>query len=372
VEKRIILQDVATAFLSAESRAHFNVQSYHFSSTSFFFEHVTRCRRHKRLLELSLDTGELSVAFEESSDTFVDVRPKHKAIYRWLSRDRVVFSSERSGWNHLYVFDKRTQVTSALTTGDMVVRGLASMKTIHGDGFECEVEVSGNFSDGNDDYDPYDIHQLHIIVSSDGALIQAARPLTRKLDYGTHLLEWCPSFSRTHYIDTWSRGDMFPAVQLCSLNDGVIQTLPGGDELYHRLSAEKMWPQLSERFSALDRNNDMRIYGTITRPSHFDNDAKYPIIEHIYAGQCGHKARKAFSWWPEDMIQDLAELGFIVVVIDGLGTGNRSKAFLDTSFQNIQDGGFLDRRAWITAAAAVYPQMDLTRVGIYGTSSGTV
>ncbi|MEZ6120753.1 MAG: S9 family peptidase [Pirellulaceae bacterium] len=66
----------------------------------------------------------------------------------------------------------------------------------------------------------------------------------------------------------------------------------------------------------------------------------------------------------------MAELGFIVVQIDGMGTSHRSKAFHDVCWQNIGDAGFPDRRLWIQAAAEKYPQMDLERIGIFGGSAG--
>jgi dipeptidyl aminopeptidase/acylaminoacyl peptidase len=70
-------------------------------------------------------------------------------------------------------------------------------------------------------------------------------------------------------------------------------------------------------------------------------------------------------------MQTLAELGFIVVQIDGMGTNWRSKAFHDVAWKNLADAGFPDRIAWIKAAAATHPQMDISRgVGIYGTSAG--
>lgn len=363
--ERIILQNL---FLNSEHRGHFNVQSFHFSSSSFFFEYVTRCRRFKRLIKVTLSSGKPSVSFEEESDTFLDVRPKHKAIHRWLRDDKLLFASERSGWNHLYLFDARTGLTTAITTGDMVVRGLCRIQDIKIDGldcFECVVEVSGNFSDGKVDYDPYYIHQLSVTFSDDKVLKVVS--LTHKQDYGTHELTWSPS--RVHFVDLWSRVDKFPVVQLSSGNSEVMHVMSTGEHLFELLSAERAYQYHYERFSALDRNSNFRIFGIIIRPSYFDENAVYPVIEYIYSGPSDHTVCKPFDWGQNEH-QALAELGFIVVVIDGLGTGSRSKKFLDASFQNIMDGGFMDRRAWIGAAATVYPQMDLSRVGIYGTSTG--
>jgi len=115
----------------------------------------------------------------------------------------------------------------------------------------------------------------------------------------------------------------------------------------------------------------------IVRPRSFDPSKKYPVVENIYAGPHGSFVPKTF--WPFGFqsggdkvigMQSMADLGFVVVQIDGMGTLNRSKAFHDVAWKNIADAGFPDRILWIKAAAAKYPYMDLTRVGIYGTSAG--
>jgi len=95
---------------------------------------------------------------------------------------------------------------------------------------------------------------------------------------------------------------------------------------------------------------------------------RYPVVEKIYAGPHGAHVPKGFRAWREP--QALAELGFVVVQIDGMGTNWRSKAFHDVCWQNLKDAGFPDRIAWLKAAAKKYNYLDLTRVGIYGGSAG--
>jgi dipeptidyl aminopeptidase/acylaminoacyl peptidase len=123
-----------------------------------------------------------------------------------------------------------------------------------------------------------------------------------------------------------------------------------------------------ERFVAKGRDGTTDIYGVIFRPSHFDPSRSYPIIEEIYAGPHGAFAPKAFG--PETKLQKMAELGFIGVQIDGMGTNHRGKKFHDVCWKNLGDSGFPDRILWIKAAAEKYPSMDLSRVGIYGGSAG--
>jgi dipeptidyl aminopeptidase/acylaminoacyl peptidase len=127
--------------------------------------------------------------------------------------------------------------------------------------------------------------------------------------------------------------------------------------------------KLPEPFVAKGRDGVTDIWGVIVRPVNFDPAKKYPVIENIYAGPHGSFVPKNFKPVASGMHQ-LAELGFIVVQIDGMGTSNRSKAFHDVCWKNLKDAGFPDRILWIEAAAKKYPYMDINRVGIYGTSAG--
>jgi dipeptidyl aminopeptidase/acylaminoacyl peptidase len=121
-----------------------------------------------------------------------------------------------------------------------------------------------------------------------------------------------------------------------------------------------------EVFKAKGRDGATDIWGVIYRPTNFDASKKYPVVETIYAGPQGSFVPKTFS----ATAQPLADLGFIVVQIDGMGTNNRSRAFHDVAWQNLADAGFPDRILWHKAVAAKYPWYDISRVGVYGTSAG--
>jgi dipeptidyl aminopeptidase/acylaminoacyl peptidase len=126
--------------------------------------------------------------------------------------------------------------------------------------------------------------------------------------------------------------------------------------------------QRPERFVAKGRDGRTDIHGVIVRPSSFDPAKKYPVIEYIYAGPHDFFAPKDF--FVRSIMTDMAELGFVVVQLDGMGTNWRSKAFHDVCWKNLADSGFPDRIAWLKAAAATRPWLDLTRVGIFGGSAG--
>ena len=168
-----------------------------------------------------------------------------------------------------------------------------------------------------------------------------------------------------YYVDTYSRIDMPPAMELRRTNDsGLVTTLERG-EITELVKAGWKPPEV---FVAKGRDGTTDIWGIIIRPSRFDPSKKYPVIENIYAGPQGSFVPKSFFAY--NQMQSQAELGFIVVQIDGMGTSNRSKAFHDVAWKNLGDAGFPDRILWHKAVAAKYPYYDITRVGIYGGSAG--
>ena len=126
--------------------------------------------------------------------------------------------------------------------------------------------------------------------------------------------------------------------------------------------------KMPEVFVSKARDGVTDIWGIIIKPTNFDPAKKYPVIENIYAGPQGSFVPKTLS--TQGGMMALAELGFIVVQVDGMGTANRSKAFHDVAWKNLGDAGFPDRIIWHKAIAAKYPWYDITRVGIYGTSAG--
>lgn len=104
------------------------------------------------------------------------------------------------------------------------------------------------------------------------------------------------------------------------------------------------------------------------RPAVFDPTARYPVLEHVYAGPHGHHAPARFEFLEQE--HELANLGFVVVLADGMGTNHRGQQFHDVCWKDLRDAGFPDRIAWLRAVAATRSWMDLTRVGIYGGSAG--
>jgi dipeptidyl aminopeptidase/acylaminoacyl peptidase len=167
-------------------------------------------------------------------------------------------------------------------------------------------------------------------------------------------------------VDVYSKVDVPPVAKLRSAVDGKELMLLEKADIAPLLKTG--W-QAPEPFVAKGRDGKTDIWGIIIRPSNFDANKKYPVLEYIYAGPGSHYTPKSFNPFMWSM-SAIAELGFIVIQMDGMGTSFRSKAFEDVICKNLKDAGFPDRIAWAKAAAQKYPYMDIDRLGIYGASAG--
>lgn len=323
----------------------------------FTFEYNQRGHQAYKVIEVDAKTAHARALIDEEVPTFFyynDLGPGLSAgrKFRYDVDDgkEIIWASERDGWEHLYLYDGLTQkLKNQITKGDWLVRDVVFVD-------EAKRQIwfaAGGSIPGQDPYFPQ-----YYRINFDGT------GLTRLTDAdGEHTVV----FSRDHkyYVDTWQRVDLAPIAQLHRSEDQkVVLDLDKGDTTA-LLAAGFKFPEV---FVAKGRDGKTDIWGTITRPLHFDPKKKYPVIENIYAGPQGSFVPKSFSSLAPD--QALAELGFIVVHIDGMGTSNRSKAFHDVAWKNLADAGFPDRILWHKAVAAKYPYYDITRVGIFGTSAG--
>lgn len=318
-------------------------------SARFTFVYNQRGHQVLRVIAVDAATGEARAIVDEQSKTFIDYSGKQFLEYL-DDTGELIWMSERDGWNHLYLYDVKTgAVKSQITRGEWVVRGVERV-----DAEKRQVWFrAGGIRPGQD---PYYVHFCRVNFDGTGLVILTEGD-------GTHTVDFSPD--RRFLVDTWSRVDQPPVTELRRAEDGkLVCELERAD-----------WSELlktgwsaPERFVAKGRDGQTDIYGVIVRPTNFDPQKKYPVIEDIYAGPQDAFVPKAFSAWQN--MRTLGELGFILVKMDGMGTSQRSKAFHDVCWKNLADAGFPDRILWTKAAAAKYPQMDLARVGIYGGSAG--
>ena len=318
-------------------------------SRRFTFLYNQRGHQVLRIISVDAGTGEAGAIVDEQSKTFIDYANKQFSHYLDRTHE-IIWMSERDGWNHLYLVDSRTgQVNSRITRGEWVVR---KVDRVDADKRQVWFRAGGVYPE----QDPYYIHYCRVNFDGTGLVI-----LTD--GNGTHSIDDSPD--GRFIIDRYSRIDMPPVAELRRTEDGkLICGLERGDMT---ALLETGW-QAPERFVAKARDGKTDVYGVIFRPTNCDPEKKYPVIEKIYAGPHSSFVPKRFESYHKP--QSMAELGFIVVQIDGMGTSNRSKAFQDACWKNLGDSGFPDRIRWIKAAAKKYPYMDVSGVGIYGGSAG--
>ena len=318
-------------------------------SSAFTFLYDQRGHQVLRVIGINVSTGEARVLIDESSTTFVDY--SQKTYFHTIAKtNEAIWMSERDGWNHLYLYDMTEgRVKNAVTHGEWVIR-----RVEHVDDEKRQVWF---FAMGMiAKQDPYHEHLCRVNFDGSGFIVLTEGD-------GTHKVQFSPD--HRWFVDTWSRVDLPPITEIRSADDGhLVCALEKADA--SALSTTG-WTT-PERFIGKGRDGKTDICGVIVRPSNFDPAKKYPVIEQIYAGPHDFFVPKA--WGLEIGLHKIAELGFIVVQIDGMGTNWRSRAFHDVAWRNLKDAGFPDRIAWMTEAAKSRPWMDLTRVGIYGGSAG--
>ncbi len=319
------------------------------SSGSLTFEYNQRGHQVYRVIDVDGDTGRARAIISEEPRTFFCYSGKK---YRHDIDDgrEIIWMSERDGWNHLYLYDGASgTVKNQITKGDWVVRSVIGIDDVKR---QILFSASGMYPGK----DPYFVNYYRINFDGTGLTALTTADANHRVTF---------SPDRRYFVDLYSRVDMAPVFELHGGDDGrLLETLEKAD--ISGLKAAGWKPP--EVFVAKGRDGATDIYGVIYRPTNFDPSKKYPVIENIYAGPQDSFVPKSFQAY--NQMQSQAEIGFIVVQIDGMGTSNRSKAFHDVAWKNLKDAGFPDRILWHKAVAAKYPYYDITRVGLYGTSAG--
>lgn len=344
--------------LAAQKAIRVNTEKYDFLGSPyirwrkdnryFTYEKADRGHQRFRIIEVDSETGNTRNIIDEQTNTFIY---EQRIFTHYLPEtEEIIWSSEKDGWRHLYLVDAaRAVIKNAITAGPWPVREIDSVD-------EKKREIWFRASGLQAGEDPYNIHYYRI--SFDGKKLVSLTPAP-----GNHTVNFSPD--RKYFTDTYSAPGVPPVTYLCRTADGkpILELEKADISAYLALGV-----RLPEVFVAKGRDGMTDIWGVVCRPRNFDPNKRYPVIENIYAGPQDAFVPKNFMTHGE--MQSMAELGFIVVQCDGMGTANRSKAFHDVCWKNLADAGLPDRILWIKALAAKYPYVDTTRVGVYGTSAG--
>lgn len=315
-------------------------------SKSFYYEHGTRGNKEVELRVVDASTGDQKAIISEQDGLYID---PGEHFFRYIpDNEGIVWSSEKDGWNQLYLYDDDGQLKNQVTKGAWVVREL---EYIDAKNHQIYFLASGR----EKGEDPYLTHLYR--VNFDGSDIQLLTP-----ENANHAVSMSPDGK--YFVDSYSRVDLPGESVLRRSSDGSdIRVLEKTDisEL------QKLGWKLPEPFEGTATDGKTDLYGVIVRPTNFQASKKYPIVEYVYTGPQGFFVPKTF---PAALrLQSTAELGFIVVMVDGRGTTGRSRAFHEFSYHNL-GGSFADHVAVIKQMAAKFPYMDINRVGIFGTSAG--
>jgi dipeptidyl aminopeptidase/acylaminoacyl peptidase len=313
---------------------------------------VSTSRDHKieKFRIADANTGAVREVFEETVPT--QYESGQGAInWRYLPKtNEIIWYSERDDWGHLYLYDSRTgKLKNQITKGDFVVTKLLKVD-------EAKRQLYF-LADGKDPVNPYFTHFYRIDFN--GGNLTLLTPET-----GNHSITFSPS--QKYFIDSYSQPDVPAVIVLRDLNGKLVSTLEKED--VSRLKAIGWQPPKQFTVKAHDGITD--LYGIMFTPTNPDPNKKYPVIDYIYPGpQGGSVGNWSFIASRGDH-QALAELGFVVVLIEGTCNPLRSKSFHDMCYGNMAENTLPDQVTGIKQLAEKYGYPDTSRVGIWGHSGG--
>ncbi|HEX5152468.1 MAG TPA: DPP IV N-terminal domain-containing protein [Parafilimonas sp.] len=318
-------------------------------NTHFYYERIDRGHQRYRLIEVDVTDGNTKNIIDEKTKTFI--YDNRIYAYHLSSTNEFIYTSEKDGWQHIYLIDALTGTQkNEITKGEYVIKNIDSID-------EAKRQIWFSAMGVHAGEDVYNTHYYRI--DFDGNNLTDLTPAT-----ANHTLSFSPDTK--YYLDTYSTLNTAPVTELYLTATGKKIAGIEQADISNYLALAKRLPI---RFVAKGRDGVTDIYGDVFLPAEFDSTKRYPIVENIYAGPQDSYVPVSFMSYRSEM-QSIADLGFIVVQLDGMGVANRSKAFHDVCWHNIADAGFPDRILWMKALAAKYPFVDTTRVGLYGTSAG--
>lgn len=329
----------------------FDDNEWNADASKLAFVSTSRDHKEAKLRIADATTGEVRDVMEEIVATQYE-SGQGKINWHYLPEsNEIIWYSERDDWGHLYLYDLTTgKLKNQITKGDFVVTKLLRVdKQNRVLFFEANGRESGR--------DPYFSHFYRI--DFDGKNLKLLTP-----EDGHHQIYLSPDGK--YFVDEYSKPDVPPVTVLRNREGTLIATLEKAD--ISRLQAIGWQPPTP--ITVKSRDGQFDLYGLMFTPTNLDPKKKYPVVNYIYPGpQGGGVGRRSFSPSRSDH-QAVAELGMIVVVIDGTCNPGRSKSFHDLCYGNMADNTLEDQISGIQQLAEKYPYLDLDKVGIWGHSGG--
>ncbi|TAF71874.1 MAG: S9 family peptidase [Flavobacterium sp.] len=329
----------------------FDDNEWNADGTKLAFVSTSRDHKEAKVRIADALTGAVKDIFEEKVATQYE-SGQGKVNWHYLeSSNEIIWYSERDDWGHLYLYDAKTgKLKSQITKGNFVVTQLLKVdeknRVLY---FEANGKESGR--------DPYFSHFYRIDFS--GKNLQLLTP-----EDGNHTISLSPNGD--YFVDTYSQPNVAPVSVLRAATGKLITTLEKAD--ISKLVATG-W-KAPEPIKVKSRDGKWDLYGLLFTPTHLDPTKKYPVVNYIYPGPQGGGVGSRNFFSARSDHQALAELGFVVVIIDGTCNPDRSKSFHDACYGNMADNTLEDQISGMKQLATKYPFMDLGKVGIWGHSGG--
>ena len=313
------------------------------------FLSTSRDHKNEKFRIADATTGAVREVFEETVKTQFE---SGRGVINWRylpNTKEILWYSERDNWGHMYLYDATTgKLKNQITKGEWLVTKLLKVDEKN----RMLYFMGGGREPGN----PYFNYLYKIGFDGKGLMLLSP-------ELGNHSITFSPSGN--NFIDTYSQPNVPSVTTFRSINGKLITALEKAD--VSRLEATGWKAPTPVSVKAHDGKTD--IYGLIFTPTKMDANKKYPVIDYIYPGpQGGSVGSWSFTASRGDN-QALAELGFIVVMIEGTSNPFRSKSFHDMSYGNMADNTLPDQIAAIRTLAKIYP-IDTNKVGIWGHSGG--
>ena len=315
-----------------------------------------RCFSELTFFSANSATGNSKILVSEESDSFItpNIFFFFDPNVKRLSTGEIIWFSEKSGYGHLYLYNKNNQQRRAITSGDYLVRDI-----LHIDEKDRLIYFTGNGK--NNDIDPYFINLYKI--NFDGSGLTLLTP-----GNADHKVTLSPNQQYFISNNAWNGA---PNAELRDISGSLIMPLENSD---FSAWTDKGW-EFPERIQLMAVDDKTKIYATLFKPTHVAPGEKYPVLDDIYPGPQINRAYYIGFNWP--IVGSLrhqiatAELGFVVVNLDGRGTPFRSKGFHNYSYNDIGfAGGLVDHIAGIKQLYDRYDYIDRNKVGIFGHSAG--
>lgn len=319
-------------------------------SSKLAFISTSRDHKEAHLQIADSKTGDVFSLFKENVKTYYESGVRAENWKVLFDSNEFIWYSEKDNWGHLYLYDLSTKkLKNRITSGNWLVR-----KIMHIDYINREIIFTAG---GREKGNPYHIYLYKI--NFDGNKLICLTP-----ERGSHSISSSPNWN--YFVTTYSTTNTSPISILKDRNGKNLLQLASSntDELI-----KNGWQEPLE-FNVKARDDKTDLFGIMYLPSDYKKNKKYPILNYIYPGpQSGSVGNYSFMVSRKDF-QSLAELGFIVVSVDAMGTPGRSKSFHDAYYGNMGDNGIPDNIYAIQQLANRYSFMDISKVGIWGHSGG--